>query len=50
MGQLAPEEARGTVLTRGIDLTAPVGKPFTIGDVQCLGQRLCASHARTSND
>ncbi len=41
MGQLAPEEARRNVLTRGIDLNALVGKPFTIGDVQCLGQRLC---------
>jgi hypothetical protein len=24
-----------------IDLNALVGKPFTIGEVQCLGQRLC---------
>ena len=40
-GRLAPEEARRNVLTRGIDLNALVGKPFTIGDVQCLGQRLC---------
>jgi hypothetical protein len=38
---LAPEEARRNVLTRGIDLNALVGKPFTIGDVRCLGQRLC---------
>lgn len=40
-GRLAPEEARRNVLTRGIDLNALVGKPFTIGNVQCLGQRLC---------
>ena len=40
-GRLAPEEARRNVFTRGIDLNALVGKPFTIGDVQCLGQRLC---------
>lgn len=40
-GQLAPEEARRNVVTRGIDLNALVGKPFTIGAVQCLGQRLC---------
>jgi MOSC domain-containing protein YiiM len=40
-GRLAPEEARRNVLTRGIDLNALVGKPFTIGAVQCLGQRLC---------
>jgi MOSC domain-containing protein YiiM len=40
-GRLAPEEARRNVLTRGIDLNALVGKPFSIGGVQCLGQRLC---------
>ena len=40
-GRLAPEEARRNVLTRGIDLNALVGKPFMIGGVQCLGQRLC---------
>ena len=40
-GRLAPEEARRNVLTRGIDLNALVGKPFTIGGVRCLGQRLC---------
>jgi MOSC domain-containing protein YiiM len=40
-GRLAPEEARRNVLTRGIDLSALVAKPFTIGGVQCLGQRLC---------
>jgi MOSC domain-containing protein YiiM len=40
-GQLAPEEARRNIVTRGIDLNALVGKPFTIGVVQCLGQRLC---------
>jgi hypothetical protein len=38
---LAPEEARRNVLTRGIDLNALVGRPFTIGEVRCLGQRLC---------
>jgi MOSC domain-containing protein YiiM len=40
-GQLAPEEARRNIVTRGIDLNALVGKPFRIGAVQCLGQRLC---------
>ena len=40
-GQLAPEEARRNVVTRGVDLNALVGKPFRIGAVQCLGQRLC---------
>ena len=36
-----PKRPAETSLTRGIDLNALVGKPFTIGDVQCLGQRLC---------
>jgi MOSC domain-containing protein YiiM len=40
-GRLAPEEARRNVLTRGIDLNALVGRPFTVGGVRCLGQRLC---------
>jgi MOSC domain-containing protein YiiM len=40
-GQLAPEEARRNVITRGIDLNALVGKRFRIGDVECFGQRLC---------
>ena len=40
-GQLAPEEARGTCSPAGSTSTALVGKPFTIGDVRCLGQRLC---------
>jgi MOSC domain-containing protein YiiM len=38
---LAPEEARRNVVTRGIDLDALVGEHFTIGDVECFGQRLC---------
>ena len=40
-GPLAPEAARRNVVTRGIDLNALVGKRFRIGDVDCLGQRLC---------
>lgn len=40
-GRLSPEEARRNVLTRGIDLNALVGKPFIVGNVQCLGHRLC---------
>ena len=40
-GQLAPEEARRNLITRGIDLNALVGRPFTVGNVECLGQRLC---------
>jgi MOSC domain-containing protein YiiM len=40
-GQIAPEEARRNLITRGIDLNALVGMTFTIGDVRCQGQRLC---------
>ena len=35
------EEARRNVVTRGIDLNALVGERFMIGQVECLGQRLC---------
>jgi MOSC domain-containing protein len=38
---LAFEAARRNVVTRGIDLNALVGERFRIGDVECLGQRLC---------
>jgi len=40
-GRLSPEEARRNIVTRGIDLNALVGERFRIGDVECLGQRLC---------
>jgi hypothetical protein len=40
-GSLAAEDARRNVVTRGIDLNALVGERFKIGDVECLGQRLC---------
>jgi MOSC domain-containing protein YiiM len=40
-GRLAPEDARRNVITRGIDLNALVGRRFTIGAVECFGQRLC---------
>ena len=40
-GPLAAEDARRNVVTRGIDLNALVGERFKIGDVECLGQRLC---------
>ena len=40
-GRLAPEDARRNIVTRGIDLNALVGRHFTVGDVECLGQRLC---------
>jgi MOSC domain-containing protein YiiM len=39
--RLAYEDARRNVVTRGIDVNALVGRRFAIGDVECLGQRLC---------
>jgi hypothetical protein len=38
---LTAEEARRNVVTRGIDLNALVGQRFTVGEVECIGQRLC---------
>jgi hypothetical protein len=38
---LTPEGARRNIVTEGIDLNALVGQRFTIGDVECFGQRLC---------
>jgi hypothetical protein len=38
---LTPEGARRIVVTQGIDLNALVGQRFTIGEVECFGQRLC---------
>jgi hypothetical protein len=38
---LAPDEARRNVVTRGIDLNALVGERFRVGDVECIGRRLC---------
>lgn len=40
-GRLGPEEARRNVVTRGIDLNALVGRRFLIGEVECIGRRLC---------
>jgi hypothetical protein len=36
-----PASARRNVITRGIDLNALVGRRFMVGEVECLGQRLC---------
>jgi MOSC domain-containing protein YiiM len=33
--------ARRNLVTRGINLNALVGRRFRVGDVECLGQRLC---------
>lgn len=39
--RLAAAESRRNIVTRGIDLTALVGREFTIGSVRAVGQRLC---------
>jgi MOSC domain-containing protein YiiM len=39
--RLSYAEARRNVVTRGIDLNALVGRRFRVGNVECLGQRLC---------
>jgi hypothetical protein len=39
--ELGPGEARRNVVTRGIGLNDLVGRRFTVGEVECLGQRLC---------
>ena len=36
-----PEDARRNVVTRGIDLNALVGRRFRVGEVECIGRRLC---------
>ena len=40
-GKLGYPEARRNVVTRGVDLNGLVGRRFRVGDVECLGQRLC---------
>ena len=39
--RLSCADARRNIITRGIDLNSLVGRRFLIGDVECLGQRLC---------
>jgi MOSC domain-containing protein YiiM len=39
--ELGPGETRRNVVTRGIGLNELVGRRFTVGDVECVGQRLC---------
>jgi MOSC domain-containing protein YiiM len=36
-----PVAARRTLVTRGIDLNALVGRRFAVGEVECVGRRLC---------
>ena len=38
---LAPGESRRNVTTRGIRLNELVGQRFRVGDVECIGTRLC---------
>ncbi len=33
------------MLTRGLDVNALVGRAFRIGDVHCVGRRLCEPYA-----
>ena len=40
-GGLGYAEARRNIVTRGIDLNALVGRRFRVGDVECIGQRMC---------
>jgi MOSC domain-containing protein YiiM len=39
--ELAPGETRRNLTTRGVDLNELVGRHFWVGDVLCLGTRLC---------
>ena len=39
--EIAPEEARRNLVTRGITLDALIGRRFKIGEVECFGQRRC---------
>ena len=38
---LEPAETRRNVLTRGIALNDLVGRRFTVGEIECVGRRLC---------
>jgi hypothetical protein len=39
--RLTYADARRNIVTRGVDLNSLVGRRFLIGEVECLGQRLC---------
>ena len=39
--RLGYAEARRNIVTSGIDLNTLVGKRFRIGEVECVGRRLC---------
>ena len=38
---LAPDQARRNVVTRGVRLDALIGRRFSVGGVECYGQRRC---------
>jgi MOSC domain-containing protein YiiM len=40
-GRLGYLEARRNLVTRGVDLNSLVGRRFVVGDVECVGRRLC---------
>ena len=39
--ELAPGETRRNVVTRGVALNDLVGRRFMVGEVECVGRRLC---------
>lgn len=39
---LHPGESRRQLETRGVDLKSLIGKRFRVGEVECLGVRVCA--------
>jgi hypothetical protein len=39
--ELSPAEARRNVLTRGLALNDLIGRRFRVGEVECVGSRLC---------
>ncbi|MEX0992855.1 MAG: MOSC domain-containing protein [Solirubrobacterales bacterium] len=39
--ELRPEQARRNVLTSGVALNDLVGRRFRVGEVECIGRRLC---------
>jgi MOSC domain-containing protein YiiM len=39
--ELEPGEARRNVVTRGIALNDLVGRRFAVGEIECIGRRLC---------
>lgn len=39
--ELEPGAARRNVVTRGLALNELAGRPFRVGEVECIGRRLC---------